>query len=196
MILYYAPGACSLANHIALIEVGLPHKLVSVGRDKQTGDGRDFRTINPKGYTPALELDDGTILTENLAVLAYIADLTGKLLPKAGIVRWRALEATSFMTTEIHGNFKPFFYDAPQPEKDKARQTLDKRFATVAEQLGDKPFLVSDRMTIADPYLFVMLMWAAMFGVEVSERLSGYLARMKTVPSIANALAAEGLTST
>jgi glutathione S-transferase len=195
MILYYAPGACSLANHIALIEVGLPHKIVSVDRDKRTGDGRDFRTINPKGYTPALELDDGTILTENLAILAYIAHRAGELLPEDGLVRWRALEATSFMTTEIHGNFKPFFYGATPAEKDKARQGLDRRFATIAEQLGDKPFLVSDRMTIADPYLFVMLTWATMFGVEMSERLSGYLARMKKMPSVARALAVEGLIS-
>ncbi len=122
MILYYAPGACSLADHIALIEAGLPYKLVSVGRDKRTDDGRDFRTINPKGYTPALELDDGTILTENLAVLTYIAHLAGRLLPEDEIVRWRALEATSFMTTEIHGNFRPFFHGAPQAEKNTARQ--------------------------------------------------------------------------
>ncbi len=193
MILYYAPGACSLANHIALIEVGLPYKLVSVGRDKRTDDGRDFRTINPKGYTPALEFDDGAILTENLAILAYIAELTGKLLPKQGLVRWRALEATSFMTTEVHGNFKPFFYDAAQTEKDKARQVLDTRFATIAKQLGDKPFLVSDQMTIADPYLFVMLMWAGMFEIAQPERLNGYFARMKAVPSVARALAKEGL---
>ncbi len=193
MILYYARGACSLADHIALIEAGLPYTLVPVDREKRTGDGRDFRTISPKGYTPALELDDGTILTENLAILAYIAHLSGKLLPEDGIVRWRALEATAFMTTEIHGNFKPFFYDAPQAEKDKARQMLDKRFGTIAELLGDKPFVVSNYMTIADPYLFVMLSWAAMFGVEVPERLSTYLARLKIVPSVAKALAEEGL---
>ncbi|MDQ0468463.1 glutathione S-transferase N-terminal domain-containing protein [Labrys wisconsinensis] len=193
MILYYAPGACSLADHIALIEAGLPYKLVSVGRDKRTDDGRDFRTINPKGYTPALELDDGTILTENLAVLTYIAHLAGRLLPEDGIVRWRALEATSFMTTEIHGNFRPFFHGAPQAEKNTARHTLSRRFATIDDQLGEKPFLVSDGMTIADPYLFVMLMWAATFGIDVSERLNAYLARMKTEPSVVRALAEEGL---
>lgn len=195
MILYYTPGGCSQASHIALIEAGLPHKLVKVGRDKQTEDDRDFWTINPKGYTPALELDDGTILTENLVILTYIAHLTGKLLPGDGLVRWRALEATEFMTTEIHGSFRPYFFDAPQSEKDKARQMLDRRFATIAGQLGDKPFLVSDRMTIADPYLFVMLSWAAMFGIDVPERLSGYLARMKKTPSVSRALAEEGLAS-
>lgn len=194
MILYYAPGACSLADHIALIEVGLPYKLVKVDRDKRTDDGRDFRMINPKGYVPALELDDGTVLTENLAILAYIAQQAGTLLPEDGLARWRALEATSYMTTEFHGKFKPFFYpETTQAEKDKAGQMLVKHFATIAEQLGDKPFLVGDRMTIADPYLFVMLMWAAMMEIKVSERLSGYLARMKKVPSVATALAEEGL---
>jgi glutathione S-transferase len=194
MILYYAPGACSLADHIALIEAGLPYKLVRVHRDKRTEDGRDFRTINPKGYTPALELNDGTVLTENLTILAYIANEAGRLLPEEGIGRWRALEATNFMTTEIHNSFKPLFYsDATQAEKDKARQMLNKRFATIAEQLGDKPFLVGDRMTIADPYLFVMLTWAAMFKIELPERLSGYLVQMKTEPSVGRALAEEGL---
>nr|WP_113889119.1 glutathione binding-like protein [Roseiarcus fermentans] len=193
MILYYAPGACSQASHIALIEAGLPHTLVRVNRERRTEDGRDFAAINPKGYTPALKLDDGTILTENLAILAYIADLTGKLSPEDGLARWRALEATAFMTTEIHGQFRPFFSDAPEAETDKARRMLDKRFATLADQLGDKPFLASDQMTIADPYLFVMLSWAAMFGIEAPEPLVRYHARLKTLPSIARALAAEGL---
>lgn len=157
---------------------------------------RQARSASAYSYTPALELDDGTILTENLVILAYIAQLTGKLLPEDGLVRWRALEATEFMTTEIHVNFRPFFFNAPQPEKDKARQMLDRRFATIAGQLDDKPFLVSDRMTISDPYLFVMLSWAAMFGIDVPERLSHYLARMRTEPSVAKALAEEGLAAT
>jgi glutathione S-transferase len=194
MILYFAPGACSQACHIALIEAGMSYRLVKVGRDKQTDDGRDFKTINPKGYTPALELDDGTILTENLAILAYIADESGQLLAKGGLDRWRALEATAFMTTEIHGNFRPFFYpDATEAEKDKAGKMLAMRFATIAEQLGDKMFLVGEHMTIADAYLFVMLTWAAMMGIAVSERLVAYSARMKRAPSVARALAEEGL---
>ena len=120
-------------------------------------------------------------------------DLTDKLLPADGFVRWRALEATEFMTTEIRGNFRPFFFGVPQAEKEKARQMLDRRFAMIAEQLGDKPFLVSDRMTIADPYLFVMLSWGAMFGIDVPAPLGARLARMKTQPSVLRALAEEGL---
>lgn len=192
MILYYFPGGCSQAAHIALIEAKLPYTLVSVGRDKRTETGRDFLTINPKGYTPALELDDGTVLTESLAILACIAEKAGALLPGDGLVRWRALEATAFMTSEVHGAFRPLFANA-SPQLGQARQTLDRRFATLDAQLGDKPFLVSDRMTIADPYLFVMLTWAAMFKIEVSERLGGYRAHIKTLPSVAQALVREGL---
>ena len=177
MILYYAPGGCSLADHIALIEAELPYKLVRVGRGRRTEDGRDFSTINPKGFLPALELDDGTILTENLAILVYIAHQAGVLLPQDGIDRWRALEATSFMTTEFHGNFRPFFHhDATNAERARARQLLVRHFATIAEQLGDRPFLVGNRMTIADPYLVVMLMWAGKHEIDVPERLTRYLA--------------------
>ncbi|WP_424632070.1 glutathione S-transferase C-terminal domain-containing protein [Bradyrhizobium sp. SYSU BS000235] len=191
MILYYAPGGCSLADHIALIETGLPYKLVRVHRGKRTEDGRDFMTINPKGFIPALEMDDGNVLTENLTILVYIAHQAGALLPKVGLDHWRALEATSFMTTELHTNFRPFFHLDPPAEKEKARKLLVKHFATIAEQLGDRPFLVGDRMTIADPYLVVMLMWADKNAIEVPVRLSHYLARMKTIPSVAKAIADE-----
>lgn len=193
MILYYAPGACSQATHIALNETGLSHTLVKVGRDRRTEDGRDFNLINPKGYTPALDLGDGTILTENLAILAYIAEKSGKLLAAEGIERWRALEATTFMTTEIHRNFIPFFRGGSEQEKEAAAQTLHLRFATLSEQLGEKPFLIGAQMTIADCYLFIMLAWAAMMGVEVPPRLADFLAKMKERPSIVATLTAEGL---
>ena len=194
MILYYHPGGCCLADHIALIEAGLQYGLVKVERGKRTEDGRDYTMINPKGFIPALELDDGNVLTENLAILAYIADQAGALLPKDGFGRWRALEATSFMTTELHGNFRPFFHaDATQAERDKARKLLVRHFATIAKQLNDGHFLVGDQMTIADPYLVVMLIWAEKNEIEVPERLKNYLTRMKTVPSIAQALSEEGI---
>jgi len=97
MILYYAPGGCSFADHIALIETALPYRLIRVDRGKLTEDGRDFLTINPKGLLPALELDDGTVLTENLAILVYIAHRAGALLPENGLDRWRALEVALSM---------------------------------------------------------------------------------------------------
>jgi glutathione S-transferase len=193
MNLFYHPGACSLASHIALIEAGMSYQLVTINMEKRTGDGRDFMKINPKGFIPALELDDGTVLAESLAILVYIAHRGRALLPEDGLVRWKAIEDTSFMATEIHGNFKPFWKNAPQTERDKGRQMLVKHFATIAQELGDRPFLVGDRMTIADPYLFVMLMWAARHGIEVPERFETYFARMKQIPSVARALAEEGL---
>jgi glutathione S-transferase len=194
MILYYAPGGCSFADDIALIETALPCRLIRVDRGKRTEDGRDFLTINPKGLLPALELDDGTVLTENLAILVYIAHQAGALLAESGLERWRALEAISFMTTELHTNFRPYFHrDATSIERAMARRLLVKHFAAVAEQLADRPFLVGDQMTIADPYLVVMLMWAGKFEIEVPERLGDYLARMKTTPSVVRALADEGL---
>ncbi len=193
MILYYAPGACSQACHIALVEAKLPHQLVKVGRDRRTEDGRDFNLINAKGYTPALDLGDGTILTENLAILAWIADSSGKLLAKDGLERWRALEATAFMTSEIHRGFTPFFRDGTEQEKEKARQSLITRFSTLSEQLGEKQFLIGEQMTIADCYLFVMLAWAGMMGVPVPGPLNDCLTRMKSLPSVSTVLAAEGL---
>ena len=193
MILFYSPGACSLAVHIALIEAEMSYRLVSVTRDKQTSDGRDFLAINPRGFVPTLELDDETGLAEALAILVYVAHQTGRLLPENGPVRWQALEATSFMTTEIHGNFKPFWRNAPEPEKENARQMLLKHFEILATQLGDKRYFTGDQMTIADPYLFVMLLWASMQGIKVSKAFEPYFARMKALPSVARALAEEGL---
>lgn len=193
MNLFYAPGACSLAIHIALVESGMLYTLVSVDRDKQTVDGRDFNGINPKGFIPAIEFDDGSVLAESFVILLYIAHHSGKLLPRDGFVRWQALEATSFMTTEIHGNFKPFWKNATQPEKDKAHGLLVKHFGTIAHQLGDRPFLTGDHMTIADPYLYVMLRWAAKHGIEVSESLECYAASIKELPSVVRALVEEGI---
>ena len=193
MNFYYFPGGCSQASHIALIEADMPYRLVNVGRDRLTGDGEDFNLVNPKGYTPALDLGDGTILTENLAILVYIAEKSGKLLAANGIERWRALEATTFMTTEIHRNFIPFFRNGSAQEKEAAGQTLLVRFGTINDQLGDKTFLVGEQMTIADCYLFIMLSWAAMMGIALPQRLGDYLARMKSVPSVAKALREEGL---
>jgi glutathione S-transferase len=193
MKLFYFPGACSLAVHIALVEAKWPYELVSITLDKRTSDGRDFMKINPKGFIPALELDNGEVLAEALAILVYIAEQTGALLAEDGPQRWQALEATSFMTTEIHGNFKPFWKNAAQAEKDSARQLLGKHFAVIAAQLGETPYLVGDRLTIADLYLFVMLSWAVKHGIAVPRPLESYFEHMRQVGSIDRALQEEGL---
>lgn len=194
MKLYYSPGACSLATHIALIEAGIPYQLISVGRNKLTGDGRNFLKINPKGYVPALELDDASVMTENLAILMFIAYSSGMLLATEGIARWRVLEATVFMTTEIHGNFKPFFHaDATEAEQDKAKSLLIKNFGLISEQLGENEYLVGEKLTIADIYLFVMLSWLDHLKLEGAEQFHKYLKHMKSLPSVQRALKEEGL---
>ena len=193
MNLFYYPAACSLADHIALIEVGLSYKLLSIDREKKAEDGRNFLSINPKGYIPTLEMDDGTILTENQVILAYIAEQSGKLMPGDSILRWRTLEALAFMSSEIHGAYSPFFRDFPEPEKLRAREKIKKAFVILADQMDDKAFLVSNEMTIADCYLFWILMVAPKSGVDLPENLQKYLHRMKAMPSVIQALAEEGL---
>lgn len=193
MILYYYPGACSLADHIALIEAGLDYTLISITHEKKTEDLRDFLSINPKGYIPALELDDGEILTENMVILNYIADISGKLLPQTKILRWRSLEALAFMSSEVHGSYAPFFRDFPETEKERAREKLAKAFSLLDNQLGDKNHLICEELTIADFYLFWILMASARTGLELTQRLQSYYARMKRLPSVARALNEEGL---
>jgi glutathione S-transferase len=193
MNLFYYPAACSIADHVALIEAGLPYKLLSIDREKKTEDGRDFLSINPKGYIPTLEMNDGTILTENQVILAYIAEQSGKLLPNDRILRWRTFEALAFMSSEIHASYNPFFRDFPEPEKERAREKLKKAFGILADQMGDKAFLVSNEMTIADCYLFWVLMVAPRSGVELPENLRNCLDRMKAMPSVIQALEEEGL---
>ncbi|SFJ88529.1 glutathione S-transferase [Bosea sp. OK403] len=193
MNLFYFPAACSLADHIALIEAGLPYKLLSIDRNRKTEDGRDFLALNPKGYIPALEMNDGTILTENQVILAYIADQSGKLLPDDNMLRWRTFEALAFMSSEIHGAYSPFFKDFPEPEKLRAREKIKKAFTILADQMDDKAFLVSNEMTIADCYLFWILMVAPKSGVDLPENLRNCLTRMKAMPSVIQALAEEGL---
>jgi len=193
MNLFYYPAACSLADHIALIETGLPYTLSAINREKKTEDGRDFLSINPKGYIPTLELDDGTILTENQIILNYIAERSGKLLPGEDIARWRTLEALAFMSTEIHTNYNPFFKNFPEPEKVRAREKLEQRFAILSEQMGAKQFLITDEMTIADCYLFWVLMVAPKSGVDLPQNLQAFFDRMQARPSVMQAFAEEGL---
>lgn len=195
MRLYFYPAACSLADHIALIEADLPYELMPIDRDKRTKDGRDYSTINPRGFVPALELEEGTVLTENLAILAFIAERSGRLIPPADLGRSRALEALSYMATTIHGGLAPFFKGAPEAEKEKAGQALARGFASLAEQIGDQPFLIGEDISIADPYLYWCLLAAARFEIAVPERLRAFSDRMNRRPSVIRALAEEGLSS-
>ncbi len=195
MKLYYSPGACSLADHIALIEAGLPYSLAKVDlKTKRTEADDDYLAVNPKGYVPALVLDDGAVVTENLAILSLIAERSGRLLAPGPLGRIRALEATAYVSGELHKNFKPFFNPvASDAERDEARATLVKRYALLADQLGEQPFLFGDALSMADCYLFVTLRWAARFEVPVGERLEAYRERVRGLPAVARALEEEGL---
>lgn len=194
MKLYYAPGACSLASHIAMHEGGLDFARVKVDlKTKRTEDGRDYTRINPKGYVPALEFDDGEVLTENIAVLSFIADKAPQLTPEGRLGHFRLLETLAFISTEIHKSFKPFFKpDAAEAEKTAAAEILGRSFGYLAGRMtGD--YLFGARFTVADAYLFVMCLWAQKNGLSLPEPLPAFVARMKTRPAVRLALEHEGL---
>lgn len=195
MKLYYAPGACSLADHIALIEAGLDYELAKVDlKAKRVEDGQDYTAVNPKGYVPALQLDSGDILTENIAILSWIGKTSDKLHPADEMAGWRMIEMLAFISTELHKNYKPFFKpDASDIEKDEARQMLAKRFAYVSDQLDGRDFIIGDALSLADCYLFVMLSWAKKNGLALPGNLEGYFDGLKSRPGFARALQEEGL---
>lgn len=193
MKLYFSPGACSLAGHIALHEAGLKFDRVKVDlKTHRTEDGGDFTKVNPKGYVPALELDDGSILTENIAILSWIADQAPDLAPTGPMGRYRLLEMLAFISTEIHKAFKPFFKPgASDAEKAEAGEQIGKRLRLLADGLKDDYLLGG--MSVVDAYLFVMLTWADKNGLTLPAGLEAYAARMRARPAVRLALEHEGL---
>lgn len=195
MKLYLSPGACSLSDHIALHEAGLDFDRVTVDlKAKTTEDGRDYTQVNPKGYVPALQLDDGQVLTENVAILSWIADQHPALAPAGPMGRYRLLEAMAYITAELHKGFKPFFKpDSTEAEKAAAAEMLGKRFGYIAKTLKDD-YLFGSKVSVADAYLFVMCLWAQKNGLSLPEPLPAFVARMKARPAVRLALEHEGLT--
>ena len=197
MKLYYTPGACSQAPHIALRELGLTFDTVKVDLAKHTlPDGSDFRAINPKGYVPLLELDDGTRLTEVAVLLQYIADRKpGTLAPLFGTnERYHLMEWLNFIATEIHKGFGPLWYpDTPQPTKDKAVATLGKRFEHINATLARHPYVTGTAFTIADCYLYTLLTWTKFLKVDLSawHAIVAYMERVGARPSVQEARRAE-----
>lgn len=188
MKLYYAPGACSLADHIALLEAGLDFELERVDlKRKTTASGADFTAINAKGYVPALVLDDGEMLTENIAVLDWIATRHPALGLEGPLGRTRLLEALAYISTEIHKDFKPFFAGAGTEEKLRAQAQIIRRLQWLVERMR-KPYLFGSEPTVADFYLFVTLRWAAKFGIVVPEPLAGLREHMLTRPNVQAAI--------
>jgi glutathione S-transferase len=199
MKLFYAPGACSLAPHIVIREAGLKVVLdkVTFGEQRTTESGHDFYSINPQGSVPALELDDGSVLTENAAVLQYLAAQAPEadLAPQGGMAHWRLLETLNFIATELHKGFSPFFHKpAPEIREKLVNQVLN-RLALLQGKLGDKQFLLGDHFTIADAYAFVVLRWAHKFGIDTSNlpKLTAYFMRLAARPAVQKALQEEGL---
>lgn len=197
MKLYLTPGTCSMASNIALHEAGIPFELVKVDKRTKRANGIDFLTINPKGYVPALQLDDGQVLTENVVVLQYIADLNpaAKLAPPVGTMeRWRLQEWLSFINSEVHKSFSPLFSsEAPEDMKTYARNILAKRLAYVEKALGDNKYLMGEQFTIADAYLSTVLGWGSHVAVDIGPRLKAYLDGVRARPHVIEAMTAEGL---
>jgi len=195
---YYAPGACSLASHIALQESGLPYQAVRVNlRDKKVSDGSDYNTINRKGYVPALKLTSGEVLTEGSALLAYIGELqpTRQLIAASGTIdNYRVREWLAYIGTELHKNAGPLF-NPKTPEATRAMQmeALKKRLGYVNDALANRMFLVGERFTVADAYLFTILSWHERLHVDLGEfpHLQAFYERIKARPAVQTVLKTE-----
>jgi len=200
MKLYWAPGSCSLAVHIALRETGLPFDMTKVDIfTKQTEDGGDYRSVNPRGALPALTLDEGGVLTEVAVLLQYVADKAGDdaLLPQAGsLERYRVLEWLNHLASEVHKGFSVLFNPtAPDAFKQVVKDKVAGHFADMDAALGDSEWLANGRYSLADIYAFVIGNWAGAVGIDLATfpALSAARARIASRPAVLAALQAEGL---
>ena len=198
MKLYFSPSACSLSPHIVLREAGLPFDLVKVStKTHKLDDGTDYYTLNPKGYVPLLELDDGQRLSEGPAIVQYIADLAPakKLAPAAGTMeRYRLQEWLNFITSELHKSFSPLFNaEMPEAAKQIYKTKIESRFKWVDEQLKGKQYLMGDAFSVADAYLFTVVRWCNFVGVGVAglQNLGAFMERVGARPAVQAALKAE-----
>ncbi len=198
MKLYYAPGACSQAAHILLHETGLPHESEAVDLSAhRTASGDDYYAINPKGAVPALKIGD-EVLTENGAVLQYIGDKAGNetVLPGAGMERYRVIEWLAYLGSDVHKSFGALWNPASSEEaKQAARDTVGKKFDFLEQSLEGRDYLAGPSMTVADPYLFAMLGWTGMHGLDLAKwpNLAALRKRMEQRESVRAVLQAEGL---
>ncbi|MEW6330795.1 MAG: glutathione transferase GstA [Pseudomonadota bacterium] len=200
MKLYYTPGACSMAVNIALHETNQKFELVKVDLGRhQTESGEDYYTINPKGYVPALRLDNGEVLTEDAVLLQYVADQKpgSGLAPKAGTPeRYRLMEWLNFISSELHKTLGALFNPKITPEwKDNQIALFGRRCDYLVKTLGNKPFLTGDQFTVADAYLFTILGWADLFKLDMGKwpALKQYAARIAARPAVQATMKAEGL---
>ncbi len=200
MKLYYSPGACSLAPHIVLRELGLPFETVQVDlKTHKLASGADYYQINPKGYVPALQLDDGSLFTEDAAILQYLADRK----PEAGLLgasgsmeRYRAIEWLTFISSELHKGFSPLFNgDMPEAAKKIFLDKLKNRFALLDKHLASHEFLMGKKFTVADAYAFTILNWKNFLNVDLSpwKNIEAYMNRVATRPKVRETMHAEKL---
>lgn len=196
MKLYFAPGTCSLAAHISLQESGVSYTTERVDlKTKKTASGDDFMKVNAKGYVPALQFEKG-VLTENVAVLQYIADLK----PAAGLAparesfeRYRLQEWLAFISTEIHKGFKAFFTpDATEQEKSRAAEKLGQRLDYIERRFDGNPFLMGNQFTVADAYLYTVLGWLPHVGIDLgkwpkTQRFHQHVGERSAVQAVQNA---------
>ncbi|HXN41981.1 MAG TPA: glutathione transferase GstA [Myxococcaceae bacterium] len=202
MKLYYKPGACSLSPHIVLREAGLPFELDRVDtKSGKTQSGGDFASINPKGYVPSLQLDDGQVLTEGAVIVQYLADRKPemKLAPASGTMeRYRLQEWLNFIATEIHKSFSPLFNrKAPDEVRQAQLDRLGARLDYLAKQLEKRPFLMGNTFSVADAYLFTILKWAKVVNLDLARwpSLTAFQDRVGSRPAVRAAMEAEGLLS-
>ncbi|HEY3046625.1 MAG TPA: glutathione transferase GstA [Polaromonas sp.] len=200
MKLYYSPGACSLSPHITLHEAGLKFEhVLAPTKTHQLEDGTDYYSINPLGYVPLLELDDGTRLTEGPAIVQYIADLVPakNLAPANGTVARAKLQSwLHFIGTELHRGFSPLFNPAtPADYKTVLIDKLQSRLKWVDEQLAGKQYLMGDAFSVADPYLFTVTNWATFVGMDISgfANIAAFRERVAARPAVQTAMKEEGL---
>ncbi len=199
MKLYLTPGACSLSPHIVLEELGIAHEIEFVNlKDKVTASGANYLGVNPKGYVPALQLDDGEVLTEGPAIVQYLADLQPekKLAPPNGsVARYKLQGWLNFIGTELHKSFSPFFNPAaPHEMKALARANIERRLGYINEQLEGREHLLGEDFTVADAYLFTVLGWAKGIELDLARwpRVADFQARVAARPAVKRALESEG----
>jgi glutathione S-transferase len=199
MKLYYSPLACSLAPHFVANEAGVALELVKVDlRTKKTAAGRNYAEINPLGYVPLLELDDGVLLTEAQVICQYLADLkpASGLMPPAGqIARYRTQAWLAFVSTEVHKPMGSMFHKLPQETLDSTRSKLAQRLAYVDEHLAGKTYLMGDAFTAPDAYLWTVLNWAGMVKFDLSpySNIAAFQAKVAARPALQQALKEEGV---
>ncbi len=196
MKLYYSPGACSLSPHIVALELGLPVTAVKTDiRKKVLENGESFLKINPKGQVPTLQLDNGEILTEGVAIVQYFASLAPekKMIPE-GFAKFHQLEWLNFVSTELHKGYSPLFRDGSDEVKAAARANVQSKFNYLETALSKNTYLMGDTFTCADAYLFTVLSWSAYAKIELPKFIQEYVGRVSARPAVQAAMKAEGLT--